>query len=312
MILQALTHLFEDLVSQGKLSRPGWSPAKISYALCLDEEGHLEYVVPTLVETPVGKKLQLRPKPVELPAAVTRTVGILPNFLWDNSTYFLGFDDKDKPERAKKCFEASSQLHHELLDGINTPAAMAILAFFDSWQPEEAQHHPALAECYQELLKGCNLMFRVGAEYAQEDPQIREAWNARYGEIQGEPQQCLVTGKADVPAATHPTIKGVAGAQSSGAAMVSFNAPAFCSYGKEQSLNAPVGKYAAFAYTAALNHLLSDKPNVHRIGDTTVVFWAEGAEPQYDLFAGLSLFGDALPEGLTDRDLRDAMKNLAQ
>ena len=312
MILQALTHLFEDLVSQGKLSRPGWSPAKISYALCLDEEGHLEYVVPTLVETPVGKKLQLRPKPVELPAAVTRTVGILPNFLWDNSTYFLGFDDKDKPERAKKCFEASSQLHHELLDGINTPAAMAILAFFDSWQPEEAQLHPALAECYQELLKGCNLMFRVGAEYAQEDPQIREAWNARYGEIQGEPQQCLVTGKADVPAATHPTIKGVAGAQSSGAAMVSFNAPAFCSYGKEQSLNAPVGKYAAFAYTAALNHLLSDKPNVHRIGDTTVVFWAEGAEPQYDLFAGLSLFGDALPEGLTDRDLRDAMKNLAQ
>ena len=61
MILQALTQLFEDLVSQGKLSRPGWSPAKISYALCVDEEGHLEYMVPTLVETPVGKKLQLRP-----------------------------------------------------------------------------------------------------------------------------------------------------------------------------------------------------------------------------------------------------------
>lgn len=312
MILQALTQLFEDLVSQGKLSRPGWSPAKISYALCLDEEGHLEYVVPTLVETPVGKKLQLRPKPVELPAAVTRAAGILPNFLWDNSTYFLGFDDKDKPERAKKCFEASRQLHHELLDGVNTPAAKAILAFFDGWQPEEAQHHPVLAECYQEHLKGCNLMFRVGEHYAQEDSRIRDAWNARYGQTQGKPRQCLVTGKTDVPAATHPTIKGVAGAQSSGAAMVSFNAPAFCSYGKEQSLNAPVGKYAAFAYTAALNHLLSDKPNVHRIGDTTVVCWAEGAEPQYDLFAGLSLFGDALPEGLTDRDLRDAMKSLAQ
>lgn len=94
--------------------------------------------------------------------------------------------------------------------------------------------------------------------------------------------------------------------------MVSFNAPAFCSYGKEQSLNAPVGKSAAFAYTAALNYLLSDKSNVHRIGDTTVVCWAEGAEPQYSVFAGMSLFGDALPEGLTDRDLRDALKNLAQ
>lgn len=50
MILQALTHLFEDLVREGKLSRPGWSPAKISYALCLDETGGLAYVVPLLRE----------------------------------------------------------------------------------------------------------------------------------------------------------------------------------------------------------------------------------------------------------------------
>ena len=44
MILQALTGLFEDLVQQGKLSKPGWSPAKISYALCLDSTGALTYV----------------------------------------------------------------------------------------------------------------------------------------------------------------------------------------------------------------------------------------------------------------------------
>ena len=107
-------------------------------------------------------------------------------------------------------------------------------------------------------------------------------------------------------------LKGVAGAQSSGAALVSFNAPAFCSYGKEQSLNAPVGKYAAFAYTAALNHLLADRDNVHRIGDTTVVCWAEGAEPQYSMFAGLSIFGGDEPEELSTDDLRAALNNLAQ
>ena len=54
-------------------------------------------------------------------------------------------------------------------------------------------------------------------------------------------------------------IKGVIGAQSSGAALVSFNASAFESYGKEQSYNAPVGKYAEFAYTTALNYLLSER-----------------------------------------------------
>lgn len=160
-------------------------------------------------------------------------------------------------------------------------------------------------------MKGANLTFRVDGRYVWEDGEIRSAWDSHYNQSQGEKQQCLVTGNPDVAAPVHPVVKGVAGAQSSGAAIVSFNAPAFCSYGKEQSLNAPVGKYAAFAYTAALNYLLSDRENVHRIGDTTVVCWAEGAEPQYGLFAGLSLFGDDLPDTITENDLRDALKKLA-
>ena len=312
MILQALTRLFEDLVQQGKIARPGWGAAKISYALCLDENGTLEYVVPQMIEVQVGKKTQLRPTLMELPAAVTRASNTLPNFLWDNPSYLLGVDEESKQKRSEARFQASAKLHHRLLDDVNTPTARAILAFFDTWIPKEAQNSPALADCWQDIIKGCNLVFRVNGSFAQEDPEIREAWNASYGESQGQRQQCLVTGKMDVPEAVHPSIKGVAGAQPSGAAIVSFNAPAFCSYGKEQSLNAPVGKYAAFAYTSALNYLLADRANVHRIGDTTVVCWAEGAEPQYDFFAGLSLFGDDLPEGLTDNDLRSALRNLAQ
>ena len=97
MILQALTGLFEDLVQRGEIARPGWSSAKISYALCLDESGAVTYVVPQLVEPPVGKKTQLRPKVMELPSPVKRTVGILPNFLWDNASYLLGVDDKGEP-----------------------------------------------------------------------------------------------------------------------------------------------------------------------------------------------------------------------
>ena len=312
MILQALTRLFEDLAQQGKIGRPGWSSAKISYPLCLSAQGQLESVVPLLTETLVGKKTQLRPTPMELPAPVTRTVGILPNFLWDNSSYLLGADEKGKPERSRACFRACAELHHRLLDDVDSPIAKAIISYFDTWQPEKAQEHPALADCWQELMKGANLIFRVNGSFAQDDPAIRSAWDDDYGSVQGEKQQCLVTGKLDVAEPVHPAVKGVAGAQSSGAALISFNAPAFCSYGKEQSLNAPVGKYAAFAYTAALNYLLADKQNVHRIGDTTIVCWAEGAEPQYSLFAGLSLFGDTLPEGLSDRDLHSALKNLAQ
>ena len=312
MILQALNRLFEDLVREGKLSRPGWSPAKISYALCLDKTGELTYVVPLLREEQTGKKTQLRPALINLPAPVKRASNIASNFLWDNSGYLLGVDEKGKPERSRSCFRTCAELHHRLLDGVDCSAARAILSFFDTWQPEKAQEHPALADCWEELMKGGNLIFRVDGGYAQEDPRIRSAWDSYYGNIQGEKQQCLVTGKPDVAEAVHPAVKGVAGAQSSGAALVSFNAPAFCSYGKEQSLNAPVGKYAAFAYTAALNYLLSDRENVHRIGDTTVVCWAEGAEPQYSQFAGLSLFGDGLPDSLSDDDLHAALNKLAQ
>ena len=311
MILQALTELFEDLVRQGKLSAPGWSNAKISYALCLDESGALVAVMPTQHEETVGKKTLLRPNLISLPSTVTRTVGILPNFLWDNSSYLLGVDEKGKPERSLRCFRAAAELHHQLLDDVDTPAAKAILAYFDTWEPENARSCPALADSLQEILKGGNLTFQVNGIFARDDTAIQAAWSRHYDDGDGELQQCLVTGKLDTAVAVHPAIKGVAGAQSSGAAMISFNAPAFCSYGKEQSLNAPVGKYAAFAYTAALNYLIADKTNVHRIGDTTIVCWAKGAEPQYTDFADFSLFGDALPEEWTEDDLHDAMKKLA-
>lgn len=311
MILQALTQLYEDLVSRGEISRPGWSKAKISYALCLGEDGRLIQVIPQLIEEQVGKKTVLRPQKMELPAAVTRTVGVLPNFLWDNSSYLLGVDGKGKPERSLECFRACAKLHHEVLDSVDSTAAKAMLAYFDSWQPEQANRHPALTDCWEDLMKGANLIFRVNGGFVQEDPLIQAAWNEYYCRSEGEKTQCLVTGRQDVPEPVHPTIKGIAGAQSSGAAIVSFNAPAFCSYGKEQSLNAPVGKYAAFAYTAALNHLLADRDNVQRIGETTVVCWAEGAEPAYQKYALAAIFGSQLPEQITTDTLRSTVKRLA-
>lgn len=312
MILQALTQLYEDLTDRGKIDRPGWGPAKISFALCLDLQGNVTQVLPQQVEEVKGKKTVMRPRIMALPATVTRTVGVLPNFLWDNSSYLLGCDAKGNPQRSAQCFEACKQLHHRLLDNLDSPVAEAILAYFDRWDIPMAQKHPALAGCWDELMKGGNLVFRVDGGYAQKDSKIRDAWEHHYASGEGEQVQCLVTGKLDIAEAVHPSIKGVAGAQSSGAAIVSFNAPAFCSYGKEQSLNAPVGKYAAFAYTSALNHLLAERENVHRIGDTTVVCWAEGAEPEYNVFSNCFLFGDPAPEQIRTEDLRTMVHHMAQ
>ena len=87
-----------------------------------------------------------------------------------------------------------------------------------------------------------------------------------------------MTGETLPIARLHPPIKGVKGAQSSGASIVSFNLDAFTSYGKTQGENAPISEKAAFAYTTVLNHLLRrEEHNRQRlqVGDTTVVFWAQ-------------------------------------
>ena len=313
MILQALTRYYEDLLKRGEIAAPGWSPAKISFALCLDKDGQVTQVVPTMEEVIMGKKTVLRPQSMILPSAVKRTVGIASNFLWDNSAYLLGVDQKGKSERSRDCFRAAARLHHAVLDDVDSSIAKAILAFFDTWQPEKAMEHPALSGQYEAVTAGGNLLLRIDGCYSYEDAAIRQAWQ-RYRDGADENavrMQCLVTGREDEITSTHPAIKGVRDAQSSGAALVSFNAPAFCSYGREQNYNAPVGKYAAFAYTAALNHLLAKRDNVQVIGDTTIICWAEGAEPVYqDLF--MSFMSGNMPSTISEQDLQAVLSKLAK
>ena len=313
MILQALTRHYEALAQQGKIAPPGWGTVKVSYALYISDSGELEQVVCLKNEQPRGKKTVLVPQEMLLPAPVKRSSGISANFLCDNSSYVLGVDAKGKPERARDCFKAMGDLHRQVLDGVETPAAQALLAFFQSWDPACAGEHPALKDCWEDLMGGANLVFRHQFAYVHEDSQIRQAWD-RYqqtSDTEKAPEMyCLVTGDKGPVESVHPSIKGVAGAQSSGAALVSFNAPAFCSYGKEQNLNAPVSKYAVFAYTTALNQLLADRKHIHRMGDTTVVFWADSGEEAYQDLMGFSLFGEK--QTYDQEDLEDLVDKLCR
>ena len=309
MILQALTEYYRTLENSGQISPLGWGEAKVSYALCIGPEGALEQVVSLQTEQKKGKKTVLRPQIMRLPAPVKRTVGIVPNFLCDNASYLLGADNKGKPQRTLECFQACKALHEELLDGVDSPAAQAVLAFFRTWQPEQAAGHPALADCWEELMAGGNLVFRHDGAFVHEDALVRRAWDGHYrAEGDGPQMICLVTGEHGTVESTHPSVKNVYGAQSSGAALVSFNAPAFCSYGKEQNYNAPTSKYAAFAYTTALNHLLSDREHIYRMGDTTVVCWARCGGDVYQNMMGWMFFGQEPAHTLSD--LQSALKGL--
>ena len=169
------------------------------------------------------------------------------NFLCDNSSYILGADKKGKPKRSLECFQVCKTLHETLLVSVEEPAARALLSFFDHWQPEKLTEHPAFAhQDMEDVLASANLIFRYRGRYLHEIPAIRQAWQDYYNNSQDSQQfPCLVTGKLAPVAQLHPSIKGIYGAQSSGASLVSFNAPAFCSYDREQGLNTPTSQYAA-------------------------------------------------------------------
>ena len=314
MILQALTHYYEDLLDRGTIARPGWNLSKISYGLLLDDNGKLVQLLH--LQVPQGKKMTLVPQEYALPSPVKRSSGVAANFLWDNSGYLLGADNKGKPERSARCFAAAKELHLNLLKNSDSPAARAIVRFFETWNPYQAAACPILQEDWEDLMKGCNLTFWYQDHPAAEDPVIRDAWQYHYDNGDDAGKQdilCLVTGRHGPLAQLHPSIRRVAGAQSTGASLVSFNAPAFCSYEHEQGANAPTSEYAAFAYTTALNTLVSDRDHVCRVGDTTMVLWAEGADTAYQDWAFQSLFGGMGPDAPSyqENDLLNALKQLS-
>ena len=282
MILQALVKYYEELVQQGKAAKPGWCQAKVSHAIELNEDGTIKTIISLKKEEERGKKKVLVPEPLYVPEMITRSSGIASNFLCDNAKYFLGIDEEGTKPRIIDCFHAARERHLTILADAEGKMAKAICLYFKNWNPEQAKNNPVVKEHWEELNEGGNIIFSMRGIDAQEDDEIRNIWDIlQTKESSGEKGTCLVTGQKAEIARIHRGIKGVPGAQSSGAALVSFNAPAFESYGKEQSYNAPVGRFAEFAYTTALNYLLNQREYRFPLGDSMIVFWAESGKEEY-------------------------------
>lgn len=316
-MLAELVSYYDQLTKKhpDEIAPIGWCARRVSYVLELSEEGALRAVV-TLTDRSAMNRM--------VPTQVKRAVNVAPNYLCDNSSYFLGVDAKGNPDRTRRCFESAKELHHKILDGVDSSAAQAILSFFDSWDPEFAREHPAVQNAGDKLFAGGNLVFSVVQDGrildTLEDRSLHVAWEAYCNDDvdRSSAMLCLVTGKKSTIARLHPAIKGVYGAQSSGASLVSFNARAFESYGhdKEQGRNAPVSERAAEAYGIALNYLLSNPSHHIRLGDTTVVYWSDHKDSEncqtFSMFMGGRFDAFADNDEDTDRMIDAIMKSVAQ
>jgi len=269
-ILQALNEYYDRMAARGEAEEPGYSREKISFAIVLAPDGRAI----DKIDLRELQKKGLRPRLLDVPAAVKRTVGILPNFLWDKTSYALGRTEGDGKRTAEE-HEKFKQEHARLLAETQDEGLLALRKFLASWNPDDFDRPPFLPE-----MLDTNIVFRLDGDnrfiHEREAARILVSINK---DDDGRRAFCLVTGKEAPVRRLHPTIKGVDGAQSSGAALVSFNLDAFTSYGKEQGDSAPTSEMAAFRYGAALNRLL-DYGSRHRIkiADTTVVFWADASK----------------------------------
>lgn len=277
MILQALNEHYLRLLDdkESGVAMPGYSPAKVTHAIILSPEG--DFLDVLSVATQQGKRSL--PSIMMVPEQqMSRTSGITANILCDNVSYVLGIerDKQGTPQIAAKKYLDFKTKNGDFLRGLKGNASTTVRKFLDKWTPDLT--FPVLASFLDSLLDGRNLVFKLDGEngYVHEDAEIMAAWDkSRTGDACETMGQCLILGRELPIARIHPSVKGVYGAQSSGAALVSFNVDSFTSYGKSQSYNAPVSTQAAFAYGTALNYLITSDTNRIRLADTTMVFWAD-------------------------------------
>lgn len=284
MILQALMEYYDRKAADpaSGIAPPGWEWKEIPFVIVLKPDG-----TPNGIEcTYEGKGSNRRAKRYLVPQTVKRASGIAANLLWDTPEYALGVVQPGKKRSANK---NEAQIRQRVAEqhaafkerivalGVNADTGLgAVRAFLGG--KDLATALAPFGEPWTDLLaEGANVSFKLaGAKNLVSDaPTVKNALATRDLDASREKRICLVTGEEDTVERLHAAIKGVWGAQSSGANIVSFNLDSFRSYGKEQGANAPIGKKAADAYTKALNDLLSkDSLQRMQVGDSSTVFWS--------------------------------------
>lgn len=277
MILQALNEYYQrkTRLPDSNLAPPGFEHKPIPFLVVLTADGNFA----GLDDTREGEGKKRIAKTYLVPQTVKRSSGVAANLLWDHPGYVFGVDGKGKPERVREQHLAFLEAIRSRFAASDDAGIQAVLSFLEHDNFETVFLHPLWPEIQE---TGANLTFRLegDSEPVCERPAVVAVLSVTEKFDSKKTALCLVSGEEDAIERLHPSVKGVWGAQSSGASIVSFNLDAFSSYGKSQGGNAPVGKRAVFSYTTALNHLL-EKGSQQRIqvGDTSTVFWAE--KPQH-------------------------------
>ena len=306
MILNAL---MEYAQTRGLLENPDYEERRISCQVRIGRNGELIGIEPVFEINEKGKTFA---RMIEVPRGEGRTSGAFAYFLADKADYVFGvLDDSKKSAKEKKLQERHDLFTNRVqvaLDATQDKGLEALLQFCRRVDTEQV-----LRELPENLPPGEQYVFVFDPDidcYIHERPKVKAYWEAQRQASMGDVSEadflCLVSGMPCVPEATHPKIKGVPGATSSGASLISFNFDASKSYGKDQNLNAPISREAAEAYTTALNHLLTwDNGTSFRISaNTVVVFWTKEKKQGFETIFGQLMRADSDSKALFESPYR--------
>lgn len=332
MIVKGLNDLYEryaaDPEMQGKVPLEGMSREKVEWELVISEDGELVNVISLSHGDGKGTN---RFREMLVPEHDGRSgKSPKPYFLCDTAVFLLGMADTSKvkdeyeaekiQEKARERREASRDYHLRILRNCDDTAARAVVRFFSRDVLQEEQGDGLLCD----ITTSGNIVFALkdsvgNVARVHERAAIKDAWDS-YRRTHGDGSvtgQCAVTGEVVPLARLFPQVTGFAGAQSSGASLISFNCDAFNSYGRTQAYNASISERVAFGAGTTLKMLLSRPERKIEFGDkktktanVVITFWSDRPAPDEDALFRAFILGSPSEDDATFKRVQDALKSI--
>lgn len=269
MILKALYDYYQR--KSEELPAFGCELKEIGFILVIDKDGNFLRFEDRRIDKKNASRFLVKKH-------VGRSSAPNANLLYDNCSYVLGYStegDIDSNAKYISVFKAKVEDLYTKLP--NNSAVSAIWKFYQK-NPAENLLKVQADPLWPEIEKNLNKKYSTFSFLLEGETTIvaaqKDVINADEEKEGNEKEQlCLITGNqgkaVDVTTATM-----IAGSQAT-AKLVAFQVNSgYDSYGKQKGFNAPISQKAEFAYTTALNHILSaNSRNKFLVGNRTYLFW---------------------------------------
>ena len=272
MILKALYDYYHRC--KDNLPLYGMEYKEIGFIIVIDKDGNFKRLEDRRIDKKQAQRFLVK-------KSVGRTSAPIPNHLYDNSAYVLGYSPKDDSEKCIKVFKDKVAEIYKASPEI--PSIKALYLFYQNFNDTtllQIQQDPL----WEDVAKNLNKKYSVFSFLLEGETEIiackKNLMKLLDNSIEKDPLQkmvCLITGEESCVVET-TTATMIPGSQAT-AKLVSFQSDSgYDSYGKTKGYNAPISEEAEFAYTTALNYLLrSDSKNKFLLGNRTFLFWASSS-----------------------------------